>query len=50
MSLAAQFSAVEMKGVTFAARKLEVEFEDDYRGNKRVRVIKEKVLKSAYLF
>lgn len=48
LSLAAQFSATEMKAVTFAARKLgmEVKVEEDHRGNKKVRVIKGEVEKS----
>lgn len=42
MCFPAQFSAVEMKAVTFAARKLrmEVKVEEDHRGNKKVRVVK----------
>ena len=42
MSFPAQFSAVEMKAVTFAARKLgmEVKVEEDHRGNKKVKVTK----------
>jgi len=42
MSFPAQFSTVEMKAVTFAARKLgmEVKVEEDHRGNKKVKVTK----------
>jgi len=45
MSFPAQFTAVEMKAVTFAARRLgmEVKVEEDHRGNKKVRVVKGEV-------
>ena len=47
MSFPAQFTVVEMKAVTFAARRLgmEVIVEEDHRGNKKVRVVKGEVAK-----
>jgi len=47
MTFPAQFTVVEMKAVTFAARRLgmEVKVEEDHRGNKKVRVVKGEVAK-----